>query len=53
MMRDNYKDLIKRLKEYSYTRKGEIARLTYDASIAITILLARIEELEGTEDDGK
>ena len=41
-----YKELVDRLKKYSYERKGEIAKLTYDAAIAIDVLMARVKELE-------
>lgn len=41
-----YKELVDRLKEYSYSRKGEIAKMTYDAAIAIDVLMARLMELE-------
>lgn len=43
---DDYKELAERLKQYSYERKGEIAKLTHDAAIAICSLEARINVLE-------
>lgn len=39
-------ELIKKLKDYSFSRKGEIAKLTYDAAVAISDLSKRVEELE-------
>lgn len=42
----NYSELANELKEYSYNRKGEIARLTYDAAVAIGVLEGRIKVLE-------
>lgn len=48
-----YKELVDRLKEYSYSRKGEIAKLTYDAAMAIDVLMARVKILEQEIDDGK
>ena len=42
----DYNDLVMRLKNYSYSRKGEIAKLTYDAAVAIGVLEGRIKILE-------
>lgn len=42
----NYTELALRLKDYSYSRKGEIAKLTYDASVAIGTLQGRVAVLE-------
>lgn len=42
----NYTELALKLKEYSYSRKGEIAKLTYDAAVAIGTLQGRIAALE-------
>lgn len=42
----DYKELILKLKNYSYSRKGEIAKLTYDAAVAIGTLEGRINVLE-------
>ena len=42
----DYKELAERLKQYSYERKGEIAKLTYDAAKAITELEEKVKELE-------
>ena len=42
----DYNELALRLKEYSYNRKGEIAKLTYDASVAIGVLEGRVKILE-------
>lgn len=63
-MNKDYKELAQRLKEYSYSRKGEIAKLTYDAAVAIDVLEGacayqegRIRELEAENenlrDDGR
>ena len=41
-----YKELIRELKNYSYSRKGEIAKLTYDAAVAIGTLEGRVKVLE-------
>jgi hypothetical protein len=49
----DYKELVDRLREYSYSRKGEIAKLTHDAAIAIDVLMARVKILEQEVDDGK
>ena len=43
---DNYTELALELKNYSYSRKGEIAKLTYDAAVAIGTLQGRISVLE-------
>ena len=48
-----YKELVERLKQYSYERKGEIAKLTHDAAMAIDVLMARVKVLEKDFDDGK
>lgn len=45
-----YSALAEQLKQYSYERKGEIARLTYQAAITIDVLVARVKELEGEDD---
>lgn len=50
---NEYKELVDRLKAYSYSRKGEIAKMTYDAAIAIDVLMARVKILEQYVDDGK
>ena len=50
---NDYKELVDRLKEYSYSRKGEIAKLTYDAAIAIDVLMARVKIFEQEVDDGE
>ena len=44
------RELAEALKEYSKSRKGEIAHLTYAASIRISVLEARVRELEGEDD---
>ena len=51
----DYNELALRLKEFSYNRKGEIAKLTYDASVAIGVLEGRVKVLEKqlSEKDGK
>ena len=50
----DYKELVERLKQYSYERKGEIAKLTYDAAVAIDTLMGRVRILEAErEDDGR
>ena len=53
----DFTDLAARLKEYSDARKGEISKLSYDASKAINVLVAKVKELEaqiqGAEDDLK
>lgn len=41
-----YTELADKLKEYSYNRKGEIAKLTYDAAVAIGVLEGRVKVLE-------
>ena len=41
------------LKEYSDKRDGEIAGLTYAASLRIAVLSAKVKILEQQEDDGK
>lgn len=43
---NEFTELALRLKEYSYSRKGEIAKLTYDAAVAIGTLQGRIDALE-------
>ncbi len=43
-MNEEYRTLAKELKEYSYERKGTIARLTYRAAEAIEELLKTLEE---------
>ena len=42
----DYNELAKRLKDYSYNHKGEIAKLSYDAAVAIGTLEGRIKVLE-------
>lgn len=42
----NYTELALELKNYSYSRKGEIAKLTYDAAVAISTLQGRVNVLE-------
>ena len=49
----DYSNLAEELKRYSYERKGEIARLTYRAALAIDTMVARLKELERERDDGK
>lgn len=43
---DESNELAKSLKEYSYSHKGEIAKMSYDASITIGVLQGRIKVLE-------
>ena len=45
-----YEELIKRLKDYSTARKGEIAELTEDAADAIEELQAAVSGYEATTD---
>lgn len=40
------KQLSDYLKEYAESRSGEIADLTYAASVRITVLSAKVKELE-------
>ena len=47
----DYTDLAKQLKEYSYQRKGEIARLTYQAAVTIDVLVGRLKMLEDKMED--
>ena len=47
----NNSELVEKLKQYSYERKGEIAKLTYDAAVAISDLSKRVEELERQLDE--
>ena len=49
----DYTDLSEELKQYSGKRKGELARLTYRAALAIDTMVARLKELEREGDDGK
>ena len=46
----DYNELAEKLKEYSYSRKGEIAKLTYDAAVAIGVLQGRIKVLEAEKE---
>lgn len=43
---NDFSELAEKLKEYSYNRKGEIAKLTYDAAVAIGTLEGRVKVLE-------
>ena len=52
-MHEEYRTLAKELKEYSYERKGTIARLMYRAAEAIEDLLDRLKVLETDSDDLK
>lgn len=45
-----YEELIKRLKDYSAARKGEIAELTEEAADAIEELQAAVSGYEATTD---
>ena len=53
----DYTDLATRLREYSDNRKGEISKITYDASGAIEALVEKVLDLErqidGSKDDLK
>lgn len=42
----NFTELALKLKNYSYSRKGEIAKMTYDAAVAIGTLQGRVAALE-------
>lgn len=46
-----YEELIKRLKDYSTTRKGEIAELTEEAAVAIEKLVLELDKTSFS--DGK
>ena len=46
-----YEELIKRLKDYSTARKGEIAELTEEAADAIEELEKKMLNLQATADD--
>lgn len=55
--RYKYYKLAEELKQYSYARKGEIARLTWQAGDAIETLAGKIkaleEQIKNEEDDLK
>lgn len=43
---NDFNELAAKLKDYSYNHKGEIAKLTYDAAVAIGVLQGRVKVLE-------